>query len=465
MLFNSLDFIYFLPIVLLCYQLAPVKWRLYVLLAASYVFYMSWNPAYLILIIASSLADYVAGKLLGVSEKPAIRKMILAVSLAFNLGLLAYFKYANFLLANVGRAAAHIDAITIDVHPLDIILPVGISFYTFQTMSYTIDVYNKKITPEQNLGAFALYVSFFPQLVAGPIERFSTLRHQLKSFLGLKSEQISTAVRFILYGFFMKMVIADNIGVLVDKVYSGINELHSFSLILGAMLYSVQIYCDFHGYSTIAIGVACLFGITLSKNFNAPYFSHSLTEFWRNWHITLSTWFRDYIYYPLGGNKGSRLKWGLAILVVFIVSGIWHGAKWTFIIWGGMHGVLILIEKLFKLDVAHKNNVVKGVQVVFTFCLVSALFICFRSPSLKVALQYFHGLRHNWSGEFISVPLELIILLVGFFIIDYWTRSSDIAVRLKTLTLSVRWVFYLGFLFLILARSGADVQPFIYFQF
>ncbi len=465
MLFNSLDFILFLPLVLLCYHFSPSRFRLYVLLIASYYFYMSWNPAYIILILGSTGIDYLAGRSLGETSGRNKRSLILAASLVFNLGLLAYFKYANFFIKNVSYLGSKYELDLLQWSTLDIILPVGISFYTFQTMSYTIDVYNRKIDPEKHLGIFALYVSFFPQLVAGPIERFSKIQGQFMVFKPVTSEQISIGAKYILYGFFMKMVIADNLGTTVDKAFERIEELHSLSLIAISFLYSFQIYCDFHGYSTIAIGVAALFGVRLSKNFKAPYFSHSLTDFWRNWHITLSTWFRDYIYYPMGGNKGGKLKWLVGILSVFIISGVWHGANWTFVVWGALHGLIIIVEKSLRLDSPNKSWIIRGFQVLITFSLVSGLFIIFRSPSLEFALQYFNAILHNSKGDFIPVPLELLVLLVGFICVDFYTRKNDLIKKLGSLSFGPRWIVYAVLVFLVLTRSGADVQPFIYFQF
>jgi D-alanyl-lipoteichoic acid acyltransferase DltB (MBOAT superfamily) len=347
----------------------------------------------------------------------------------------------------------------------DIILPVGISFYTFQTMSYTIDVYNGKTKAEKNLSYFALYVCFFPQLVAGPIERYNNLMPQLKEKSQLVIQNISHGGRLILYGLFMKMVIADNLGVFVDSVYGDIAGTSSLNLLVGAVFYSFQIYCDFHGYTTIAIGSAKLFNVNLSENFRTPYLSTSITEFWRNWHITLTTWFRDYIYYPLGGNRGTVLKWGLAILTVFIVSGVWHGAKWTFILWGLFHALFVLIEKIVKWDKQATNIFLKVIKWGFTFTLVTALWVFFRSPDMDTAVLFFKSIGSNWNIKGIELRIEPFILLGLFLVSDTLTHKKNFALSLNKIPSVGRGAIYFVLIFLLLSRSGTDTNPFIYFQF
>ena len=465
MLFNSIEFLLFLPFVFIVYYLVSHKLKGIVLLLSSYYFYMSWNPIYIVLIIISTLTDFSAGILLSRTDNHYKRKVIVAVSLLLNLGLLSYFKYANFFIENWNQLSYFSSSGLFSVQALDIILPVGISFYTFQTISYTIDVYNKRLIAEQSLQRFALYVCFFPQLVAGPIERYSDLMPQFNERARLLKENLSQGFRLILYGLFLKMVIGDNIGVIVDETYGNIGTTSRIDLGITAVLYSFQIYCDFHGYSTIAIGVAKLFNIKLSDNFKAPYLSYSLTSFWRKWHITLTTWFRDYIYYPIGGNRGSKLKWIVAILTVFIVSGFWHGAKWTFVIWGGLHGILTLTEKQIGLDKKSKSSVLNILRGIVIFGVVSGLWIFFRSPDFDTAMLYFKSLINNSGLEHKSYDIEFIILILLFVVFDVVTKKQSFALWLDNKHMFVRWLIYFVLIFIIMTQSGTDVQPFIYFQF
>ena len=465
MIFNSLEYILFLPLVFVLFYLFRHKFRVFILLAASYYFYISWNPVFIILILLSTLIDYGAGLSLERTSSKSTRRLILGISICANLGFLFFFKYFNFALENVNEILLAVKGSYQPIEAWDIILPVGISFYTFQTMSYTIDVYNGKIKAEKNLSYFALYVCFFPQLVAGPIERYNNLMPQLKEKTQLVIQNISHGGRLILYGLFMKMVIADNLGVFVDSVYGDVAGTSSLSLLIGAVFYSFQIYCDFHGYTTIAIGSAKLFNVNLSENFRTPYLSTSVTEFWRNWHITLTTWFRDYIYYPLGGNRGTILKWALAILTVFIVSGVWHGAKWTFIFWGLFHALFVLFEKVVKWDKQSTNVFLKGIKWGVTFTLVTALWIFFRSPDMAAAILYFKSIGSNWAIEGIDLRIEPFILLGLFVVSDILTRKKNFALSLNKIPSLARGVIYFVLIFLLLSRSGTDMNPFIYFQF
>lgn len=465
MLFNSLEFILFLPFILIIYYLVSHKLRGVVLLLASYYFYMSWNPIYIILILISTLTDFGAGLFLDKTENQLKRRLILAISLCLNLGLLSYFKYANFFIENWNQLSQFSSSSLFSLSSLDLILPVGISFYTFQTMSYTIDVYHKRLKVETNLQKFALYVCFFPQLVAGPIERYSDLMTQFDKKARLIKQNLSQGFRLILYGLFLKMVIGDNIGVLVDENYRNILTTNSLDLVITAVLYSFQIYCDFHGYSTIAIGVAKLFDINLSENFKSPYLSYSLTSFWRRWHITLTNWFRDYIYYPLGGNKGSQLKWFIAILTVFIVSGFWHGAKWTFVIWGLCHGILTVLEKRIGLDKKSSSTLLNVGRGIITFLIVSALWVFFRSPDINTAKQYFNSILKNTDVDMQSYSIEFGLIILLFIILEVFTRKQMFSNWIDQKHIVIRWLVYFIFIFIIMTKSGTDVQPFIYFQF
>jgi len=434
-------------------------------LAASYYFYISWNPAFIILILLSTLIDYGAGLSLEKTNSKLKRRLILGISISANLGFLFFFKYFNFTVENVNEIMTAVKDSYQPIEAWDIILPVGISFYTFQTMSYTIDVFNGNTKAESNLAYFALYVCFFPQLVAGPIERFNNLVPQLKEKAELVIQNISHGGRLILYGLFMKMVIADNLGVYVDSVYGNVAETDSLSLLIAAVFYSFQIYCDFHGYTTIAIGSAKLFNVNLSENFRTPYLSGSVTDFWRSWHITLTTWFRDYIYYPLGGNRGGKLKWALAISIVFIISGIWHGAKWTFIIWGALHALFVLFEKLSSWDKKSRSVIMQIVKWGITFTLVTALWVFFRSPDLDSAILYFKSIATNWNMEGKELNLEPFILLSLFVVSDILTRKKNFAFSMDRFPSVARGTIYFILIFLLLSRSGTDMNPFIYFQF
>ena len=344
MLFNSLEFLLFLPVVLVCYALTPRHLRWIPLLAASYYFYASWRLEYLTLILASTAVDYAAGLALGRVTNRASRRALVGLSLVANLGILLFFKYANFFAQTwssmIGAGA--------DGSLHTFLLPVGISFYTFQTLSYTIDVYRGRIEPERHLGRFALYVAFFPQLVAGPIERAGRLLPQVTRMASPNTDQIVSGLRLALWGFFKKVVIADRLALVVDQVYGNPADQSGITWLIGTYFFAFQIYCDFSGYSDIAIGVARLLGFDLMKNFRVPYSASSLREFWGRWHISLSTWFRDYVYIGLGGNRVQLGRWIANILVTFLVSGLWHGANWTFVVWGGLHGAYLVIEHALR---------------------------------------------------------------------------------------------------------------------
>jgi alginate O-acetyltransferase complex protein AlgI len=347
-LFNSVQFLVFFPLVVALYFATPHRFRWVLLLAASYYFYAAWRAEYLLLIMFSTGVDYVCGLRMGALAQQARRKKWLALSIGTNLGLLFAFKYFNFFSATTRRLLNQFN-IFYDVPVFDVLLPVGISFYTFQTLSYSIDVYRGRQKPERHLGIFALYVSFFPQLVAGPIERSSRLLPQFFRQNGFDPERVSSGLRLMLWGFFKKVVIADRLAVYVNAVYGNPAAYDGPTIMLATYFFAFQIYCDFSGYSDIAIGTARVMGYDLMQNFRRPYFSRSIAEFWQRWHISLSTWFRDYLYIPLGGNRVDWWRWYLNLLVVFLVSGLWHGAALTFVVWGGLHG-LYLVSSLITQD-------------------------------------------------------------------------------------------------------------------
>ena len=346
MLFNSTQFLIFFPIVIILYFFIPKKVRYFWLLAASYYFYMCWNAKYALLILASTIITYISGLLIDWCKKKAwtetkmvrAKKLCVAFSFVLNLGILVYFKYTNFLLASLTTLFESIN-INLVMPSYDILLPVGISFYTFQALSYTVDVYRGDIYAEKNFFRYALFVSFFPQLVAGPIERSKNLLKQLATPSKLEFINVREGVLLMLWGYFLKVVVADRIAIYVDTVYGNPAAYPGMYLLIAAILFSIQIYCDFYGYSVIAMGAARILGYQLMDNFNAPFLSTSVSELWARWHVSLSSWFRDYLYIPLGGSRKGRLRKYINIMIVFLVSGLWHGASWHFVIWGCLNGM------------------------------------------------------------------------------------------------------------------------------
>ena len=381
MLFNSAEFFLFFPVVVFLYFLLPFKSRVWFLLGASYFFYASWKIEYLGLILFSTLIDYYVGLQIGDSKEKSKKKRWLYLSIFANLSILFVFKYYNFFIENATELLGFLGLNY--VAPIaNLLLPIGISFYTFQSMSYSIDVYNGKIEPEKNFGVFALYVSFFPQLVAGPIERANRLLPQLKKNYNFEYERVVSGLKQMLWGFFKKLVIADNLASIVDLIYSSPGDYGGLLLLFGTYCFAFQIYCDFSGYSDIAIGAARVLGINLMENFNLPYLSKSIPEFWKRWHISLSEWFRDYVYIPLGGNRVSSSLLIFNIMAVFTISGLWHGANWTFIIWGGLHGLFYLAFRKYK---KHIEKLPIFLTTFLTFQIVAFCWIFFRANSLADA--------------------------------------------------------------------------------
>ncbi|MCM1192202.1 MAG: MBOAT family protein [Butyrivibrio sp.] len=394
MLFNSLNFLIFFPIVVLIYFIVPKKVKYIWLLIASYYFYMSWNAKYALLILFSTVITYFSGLLIGRLSGVRQRKLVVAFSFLANLSVLGFYKYFDFFLHNLNKvlAAAHIRLID---NPFSFLLPVGISFYTFQALSYTMDVYRGKAVPEKNFLKYALFVSFFPQLVAGPIEKTENLLRQINESCRKRMvsfDKFVSGFALMLWGFFMKMVIADRIAVFVDGVFAELYRMGTVETVLAAVGFAIQIYGDFAGYSAIAIGAAKIMGFELTENFNAPYFAESIGDFWHRWHISLSTWFRDYLYIPLGGNRKGKIRKYFNLMVTFSVSGLWHGAAWTFIIWGGIHGLYQVIGDLLKPVRKKVNDIMKVRTEVFsykfgkivtTFALVDFAWIFFRAESVE----------------------------------------------------------------------------------
>jgi len=468
MLFNSLHFLIFFPIILILYFCTPHKYRWMILLAGSYYFYMSWKAEYIILIMISTLVDYIAGIQIDKAITKKKKKIFLGLSLATNLGLLFAFKYFNFFSDSV-RALLSQFAIPLDPITLKVLLPVGISFYTFQTLSYTIDVYRGKIKPEKHLGIFAVYVSFFPQLVAGPILRAHDFLPQF--YIEHKFEYVKavSGARLMLWGFFKKLVIADGVAITANIVFNNPGDYSGPYLILATVFFAIQIYCDFSGYSDIAIGAARMMGFDIMQNFRAPYLSKSIGEFWKRWHISLSSWFKDYVYIPLGGNRVKVGRWYINILIVFIVSGLWHGAAFGFLIWGLLHGLYLIIEIILK-NVTGKikiNHYAKRfICIGYTFILVNIGWVFFRSNNLSDAIYILTHTFTNVSDIIVGGVLIFIIIFI-LFISDLMYSNEKIRLYLKRLRGIgfIRWLFYI-FIILTIAIFGITKGlPFVYFQF
>jgi len=481
MFFNSIDFAIFLPIFFVLYWFVTnrnLKLQNFLIVVASYVFYGWWDWRFLSLIIFSTIVDYTVGRKLENEESQLKRKVLLWISILVNLGFLGYFKYSNFFLYKFISAFSFFGA-EIQASSLNIILPVGISFYTFQTLSYTIDVYKRKLEPTRDIIAFSAFVSFFPQLVAGPIERATSL---LPQFYCKRTFDYSNAVdgmRQILWGLFKKIVIADNCAEYANLIFNNSTDYSGSTLALGAIFFTFQIYADFSGYSDIAIGTSRLFGFNLMRNFAFPYFSRDIAEFWRRWHISLSTWFRDYLYIPLGGSRGSTLVKVRNIFIIFIVSGFWHGANSTFIIWGALNAVYFLPLLLTKNNRTHIDIVAKGkllptfrefTLMLVTFGLTVLAWIFFRAENVGHAVQYISGMFEQ-PGSFLELNVyleyKIVLFLILMFVISEWLgRSGEFAIsqlskiRFRIIPYSI---YFLIMLTILLFAGGK--QEFIYFQF
>ena len=475
MFFNSIDFAIFLPIVFLLYWLLKnqaLKWQNFLVVIASYLFYGWWDHRFLTLIILSTLVDYFVAKQIVKQEKQTYRKLLLLVSLVFNLGLLAFFKYYNFFISSWVDAWSAL-GIDLEVSTLKIILPVGISFYTFQTLSYTIDVYRKKLAPTTDFIQFAAFVAFFPQLVAGPIERAKNLLPQFAKKRAFKSSFALSGFYLIIWGLFKKVVVADNCAFFVNQIFDGMPGHSSLELFFGAVLFGFQIYGDFSGYSDIAIGVARLFGFSLMINFSFPYFSRDIAEFWRRWHISLSTWFRDYVYIPLGGSRGNSWQRLRNVFIVFLISGFWHGANWTFIVWGLIHALLFLPLLLTKTNRVYvgatrvsKNQIPR---LLLTFILVTFAWIFFRADNMSLAYKFIADM-FSFNGASLGLFYQtskslLFSIIIGFSILilllfEFFTvQKNEKEVRLSR--------YSAIFITLLIVFMGVFKNPsdFIYFQF
>ncbi len=495
--FNSINFMIFFPVVLALYFVIPKALRQIWLLAASYYFYMSWNARYALLIAASTLITYVSGIAIERyrdSGRTGRRLTVLFSCLGINLGILLFFKYGNFLIASLDRGLELLHIGSVDQR-FYFLLPVGISFYTFQALGYTIDVYRGDVRAETNLIRYALFVSFFPQLVAGPIERSKNLLSQMQNIAEIKlwnARRVTSGTILMIWGFFVKMVIADRAAVLVNTVFDNYRMYGSTELVLAAVFFALQIYCDFGSYSLIAIGAAKIMGFELMENFNTPYFACSIRDFWSRWHISLSTWFRDYLYIPLGGNRRGRVRKSVNIMIVFLASGLWHGADWSYVVWGGIHGAYQVIgdylasfrEKCIrKLRVNTACFSWKFLQTTVTFILVVFAWIFFRADSIGDA---FHYIRRIWmrptpwvlfNGEIFTLGLDrpemnilfVAICMLGLVDLVRYRKKMTLDVFLMQQNLWFRGGIMIGLVVLIFVCGkygvGFDPQQFIYFQF
>ena len=479
MLFNSPEFLLFLPIVFGLYWFVVqrnLKAQNMLLVIASYVFYGWWDWRFLGLIAFSTLVDYLVGlQIEGAQEKRA-KKVWLGVSLLVNLGLLCYFKYSNFFIDSWVDAWASA-GVTMHVSSLKVILPVGISFYTFQTLSYSIDIYRGNLKPTRSFINFAAFVSFFPQLVAGPIERASRLLPQIENKRVFKYEEGVAGLRLILWGMFKKVVVADTCAIFANDIFANYTEYSGPTLMLGAVYFAFQIYGDFSGYSDIAIGTAKLFGIQLMTNFKTPYFSRDIAEFWRRWHISLSTWFRDYLYIPLGGSRGGKWQSVRNVFIIFLVSGFWHGANWTFIVWGGIHAALFLPLLLRGKNRRYTSDTIgegrwlptgrESLGMAWTFSMVCVAWVFFRAASVSEALHYIaHALNPE---DFFSAPQKVSytsgIYILSLIVGDWMVKNGSMPRRWNAPAfIAVRWgMASMGIWFIL--KNFASQANFIYFQF
>ena len=482
MLFNSIEFLLFLPVVFLMYWYVlgkNLKLQNFFILVASYVFYGWWSWRFLLLIFFTSCCSFYSGILLQRVGRDRNRKWISGINIVLNLGILVVYKYYDFFVVNLVVAFRSI-GVSLSLYSLNIVLPVGISFYTFQALSYTIDVYKRKLEPTRDIVSFLSFISFFPQLVAGPIERATNLLPQFLRRRVFNYEDAVSGCRQVLWGFFKKVVIADNCASVVNVIFdSSSSDQSGSTLLLGAIFFTFQIYGDFSGYSDIAIGTGKLFGIRLMRNFNIPYFSRDIAEFWRRWHISLNTWFRDYVYIPLGGSHGRKSRVIRNTFVIFLVSGLWHGANWTFLAWGGYHSLLfvplVLLGKNRKnVDNIGRKSLLPGFrecfQILCTFVLVMFGWIIFRAQDIGHAFEYMKGIftRTLFSYPSHLGPDELmttfmILLLLGF---EWINRDKEFGLDFHGLHLPrfIRYTVYAGLSCCIYFFGGSQ-ETFIYFQF
>ena len=485
MLFNSLHFLLFFVLVTWLYFTIPKKFRWVLLLSSSCYFYMAFVPVYILILGFTIVIDYFAGIYIEKSIGKN-RKFFLVLSLIANIGVLAVFKYYNFINSNLTFIFDKIGLIN-QLPYLSILLPIGLSFHTFQAMSYTIEVYRGNQKAEKHFGIYSLYVMFYPQLVAGPIERPQNIIHQLKEYFDFDYDRVTDGLRLMGWGLFKKIIIADRLAIIVDSVYDNPHQYNFISISIATIFFSFQIYCDFSGYSDMAIGAARVMGFNLMKNFNSPYQSKSISEFWSRWHISLSTWFRDYLYIPLGGNRVAISRWYFNLFVVFLLSGLWHGANWTYIMWGAIHGFYLvfgIITNKIRIKIGDKLliNKLAFLPYLSTFLLVSIAWIFFRANSIETGFflikKIFQGFPEFFTGNFyhnfnfeqignagkfeIAFCFLLIIFLEG---IQYLASRYNLKSIFKNQSIYLRWAVYYGVIFIMIYFGVFENRQFIYFQF
>ena len=486
MLFNSIEFIIFLPTVFMIYWFLlknKINLQNLLIVFSSYLFYGWWDWRFLTLILFSTIVDYLIGIQINKTKREFIKKILLVTSLVSNLSLLAFFKYYNFFIESFIDAFSFFGK-EVSINTINIILPVGISFYTFQTLSYTIDVYKGQLNPTKDFIVFSAFVSFFPQLVAGPIERATNLLPQFTNLRKFNNNNAVNGLKLILWGLFKKIVIADNCAIYVNDIFQNYTDYSGGTLILGAFLFSFQIYGDFSGYSDIAIGTSKLFGFELMINFKTPYFSKNIAEFWRRWHISLSTWFRDYVYIPLGGSQQSTIITIRNIFIIFLVSGLWHGANWTYVIWGGLNALYFLPSFLLKKNRKYINqqkrlnfipSIKETLNILSTFSITVFAWIFFRSNSLLDAFQFIKGIinPNNFfiikSAKTYSIDIKpLFIYLVFFLIIEWYYRNQEIIFSSEVSSIQyiiLKYIIYFITIISIILSISNQANNFIYFQF
>jgi D-alanyl-lipoteichoic acid acyltransferase DltB (MBOAT superfamily) len=481
MTFTTLTFLLFVPLVFGLYWSLPRQGaRNLLLVAASYVFYAWWDVRFSLLMLAASLVDFSAGLLLARTERETWRRAIVAGSCTVGLGLLGFFKYFHFFADNLRLAAASV-GVHLSAPTLTVVLPVGISFYTFQTLSYVIDVYRRRLPATRDVVEYMAYVSFFPQLVAGPIERGAHLLPQFQSLRRFDLDEAREGLRFMLWGFFKKMALADNLGAVVDAAYARPFAADGPTLALATFAFAFQIYCDFSAYSDIAVGCGRLFGVRLMRNFAHPYFARSVAEFWRRWHISLSTWFGEYVYVPLGGNRTGRARQAVNVMITFLLSGFWHGASWNFVIWGGLNGLMVVPASLRRArDKARATDVPGGegrlpspaalAGMLGTFAFACVAWVFFRARTFTDALTVFDRVVAGpWTaaalGRALAPQAHLVALVVGLVALEWATRRHWHPLRVHAWPRPLRWALYTALIWATLGLSRGVSGAFIYFQF
>lgn len=470
MIFSSFEFLVFFLIVWIVSTFIKSRVRIYhlFLLAASYYFYMNWNPYFIVLILFTSVLDFYMARKIEKSNESR-KKLLIIFSLISNFGLIFIFKYANFAFSSF-NSLFNLVGISYQIPHYNITLPVGISFFTFQSLSYTLDVYRGRLVAEKSMIKFLLFVAYFPQLVAGPIVRAADFLPQLSTYVEINIEKIKSGIKLFILGFFKKLLISDMISPYSDNVFSNIDTVTSYEAWIGILAYTIQIYCDFSGYSDMAIGVARTMGYNFIENFNMPYKSYSITEFWRRWHISLSSWLRDYLYISLGGNRGSKLKTYGNLMITMLLGGLWHGANWTFVVWGGMHGILLSIHKMWseflrrnKIEQFFENPIWNAISWLLTITSVMVSWVFFRAESFAVANKFLVKLVTVHYSEVYYVPqilFLLILVVIGHIGSKYYFEGEQFK-RSKV----EEYALYSTMIILLVLLAPTNTSPFIYFQF